>query len=229
MVISFVSFLRLLENEYVFFNPKHLKDAVADWKTLDKHNELTEWIKKYEGQLRMKGEISEIGERFVDLSSSPFHPPCYLSIALEYECEPDYGEIVLDLRKSLNVLARVKVGIFHSPTVQSISRPWAQKAETGEIKMERRVLGWEELRDRLLKEMQEEIKLNELEHPYTIHLIIFIHAQAKQDKVNLYGYLFWRDTSGKVSSEVLEPKSVRLLSSKNRSLETWRRSHKITA
>lgn len=80
---------------------------------------------------------------------------------------------------------------------------------SSEIKMERWILSWEGLRDRLLKEMQEEIKHNELEHPFVIYMILFIHAyQVEKRKVDMYGYLFWREHSGEIGSEILEQKSL---------------------
>lgn len=209
LVLSVISFWRLLRGEYVFFNPKYLEDAIDIWKTLAKvHPEVDEWIKIYEERLKMKKKIGEIGERLVDLSSSQYSIPVCLSMAVEYEPVPNWGSIMVDFRKLLNVLARVKVGIFHLPTGWSTSHVWVQDEETGEIKWESKVLDSNKL-DQLVEDVKKEIKPNKLEHPHTVYLTTFVRAQAEKKEVNLYGYLFWRESSGEVHSETLEPKTFR--------------------
>jgi hypothetical protein len=133
-VLSTMSFFRFLRDEYVYFNPRYLGAALGIWKALAKdHPQIDRWIKIYEERFRSKGTIGEIGERFVDLSSSPYDVPYFLVTAMEYENVPEWGNIMIDFRKLLNVLARVKVGIFNLPPYSWTSRVWVQNEETGEI------------------------------------------------------------------------------------------------
>jgi len=208
-VLSIMSFFRLLREEYVYFNPKYLQDALDTWKVLaEDYPEVGKWIKIYEDRLRLKGRIGEIGERVVDLSSSLYPVPVSLVTAMEYESVPEWGSIISDFRKLLNVLARVKVGIFHLPPWSWTSRVWEQNEETGEIKWIDKVLDSDKL-DQFVDEITREIKYNELEHQDTIYLLILIRVRPERTEVNLYGYLFWREASGEVNRETLEPKTFK--------------------
>lgn len=206
-VLSVMSFFRLLRNECVFFNPRYLKDAVSVWKTLaENHPEVEKWIRIYEERLKSKERMSEIGERIVDLSSSSYPIPVCFSMALEYEAAPYWGSIMVDFRKLLNVLAPVKVGIFHLPAWWSTRKVWMQDRETGEIKWLDKVLDSSKL-DQFVDDIITEIKRNELEHPYTVYLIIFVHAQNKE--VKIHGYLFWREVTGEVNLQKLPMKAFK--------------------
>lgn len=209
LVIAFMSFFRLLREEHVFFNPVYLKDAVDIWKELAESEPedlgVSKWIMMYEERLREKENISGIGERVVDLSSSPYSLPFCLSMALEYEPVPDWGEIMRDFRKLLNVLAPVKVGIFHLPTWPSTCRVWIQDRESGNIRWESKVLDGDKLSE-LIEDIKAEIKLNEIEHPHCIYLTMFVRADDLKKEVNLYGYLFWRESNGEVKSDMLGPR-----------------------
>jgi hypothetical protein len=206
-VLSVMSFFRLLRDEYVYFNPKYLKCAVDYWKVFAENYEVGKWIKIYEKRLELKGKIGEIGERVVDLSSSLYNLPVCLSMALEYEPVPDWGSIMCDFRKLLSVLSPVKVGIFHLPPWPSTSHVWEQDEETGEIRWTEKVLDGDKL-DNFIEDIIKEIKFNSLEHPHTVYLIIFVRAPTEKE-VNLYGFLFWREASGQVNRESLEPKTFR--------------------
>jgi len=206
IVLSMMSFSRLLKDEYVFFNPKYFQDVINYWKPWVKdYPEVDKWIKIYEERLRSKDEMLEIGERIVDLSSSRYAVPVCLSMALEYETLPYWGAIMVDFRKLLNVLAPVKIGIFHLPAWKSTDRLWYQDEETGEITWESKVLQGDKP-DQLVEDIKEDIKDNELEHSYTVYLITFVRAQTEKE-VNLWGYLLWRESSGDVCFETLEPKT----------------------
>jgi len=205
-VLSTMSFFRLLREEYVYFNPKYLKNVLDVWKALEEdHPEVGKWIKIYEERLKLKGMSGEIGERVVDLSSSLYPVPVSLITAMEYEAVPEWGSIIGDFRKLLSVLARVKVGIFHLPPWSQTSRVWDQNEETGEIKWVVKVLDSDKL-DQFGDEISREIRYNELEHPYTVYLLMLIRVRPERTEVNLYGYLFWRKASGEVNRETLEPK-----------------------
>ena len=209
LVLSVMSFLRLLRNEYVFFNPRYLRDAVDVWKTLAKnHPEVEKRIRIYEERLKLKGKIGEIGERMVDLSSSLYLVPVCFSMALEYEAEPDWGSIMVDFRKLLSVLAPVKVGIFHLPAWWKKSQVWLQNEKTGEIKFVDKVLDSDKL-EQFVEDVIREIKRNALEHPYSVYLIILVHAQTENKEVNVHGYLFWREATGEVKLEKLQTKKFR--------------------
>jgi len=206
-VLSVMSFLRFFRGEYVYFNPKYLKDAMDIWKDLaENHPEVAKWIKIYEERFKLKGKIGEIGERVVDLSSSSYPVPICLSMALEYESAPDWGNIMGDFRKLLSVLANVKVGIFHLPPWWSTSRVWLQNEETGEIKWVDAVLDSDKL-DQFVEDIAGEIKRNALEHAHTVYLIMFVRARAEEMEVNLCGYLFWREPSGEVRREMLDTRT----------------------
>lgn len=192
--ISYISFYRLLRGEYVFFRKKYLKGAVGTWRALAKnHPEVEKWIRIYEQRLKSKDDMGEIGERIVDLSSGSYPYPVCLSMALECEAVPKWGSIMLDFRKLLNVLAPVKVGIFHLPARHSTSNVWTQDKETGELEWVDKTLDGNKPEE-LIEDMIKEVKNNTLEHPYTIYLIILVHAH----KEVIYGYLFWREITGEV-------------------------------
>lgn len=155
----------------------------------------------YKKRLESKKEIGEIGERFVDLSSSYHKVPINFSFILEYETLPYWSAIIYDFRKLLSVLAPVKVGVFHLPKWFSTSKLWIQDEKTGRIEREgeSKVLDSSKP-DELIEEMKNELRSNELEHLNTVYLIILIHSPTEKD-VNIHGYLLWRETTGEVHSE----------------------------
>jgi hypothetical protein len=202
-VLSLMSFLRFFRDEYVFFNKKYLKDALGIWKELaEDYPKVKRWIRIYEERLKMKQELGEIGEHIVDLSSSVYPIPVCFSMAVEYESETRWGSIITDFRKLLNVLAPLKVGIFHLPTFYSTSKVWVQE-QTGDIKWLNKVLDGSKP-EQLINDIKTEIKRNELENPDTVYLVILI--RALYDKINIYGYLLWRETTGEVNFEKLPMK-----------------------
>jgi len=210
LVISVMSFLRLLRNEFVFFNPKYLQVALSYWKDYSKHYPGTDkWIRIYETRLKSQSEsrdkMSEIGERFVDLSSSRYPIPKCFSMVLEYEVIPKWGEIIVDFRKLLSVLAPVKVGIFHLPARPTTDKVYTQDEKTGELKWIDEILDSDKP-DRFMDDIRAEIEPNVLEHPYTVYLVILVHAQVGGNEVNVHGYLLWRETTGEVKIEKLQSK-----------------------
>jgi len=95
LVLAGMSYLRIIRGEYVFLNPKHLASVVSYWKMWESLVEeesnrelLNTWIRTYEQRIKSKKKIGEIGERFVDLSSSKFQVPISCSFVLEYETSP---------------------------------------------------------------------------------------------------------------------------------------------
>jgi len=206
LVLSMMSLLRLLRGENVFFDPRHFEGVIKWWKIfVEKYPEMDKWIKIYEERSREKSKIAEIGERLVDLSSSPFSPPVYLSMAFEYEPLPRWGQITQEFHKLLNVLAHVKVGMFHLPAWQSTDELWYHDEKTGKLKWESKVLHGDKPEE-LIESMKEELGNNELEHPYTVYLITFLRALTEKE-VNLRGYLLWKEPAGEVFSETLETKT----------------------
>jgi hypothetical protein len=209
-VIALMSFLRLARGEYVFFNPMYLSDAIEIWKDLAETDprdlEIRKWIQIYQERLKEKKDISGIGERVVDLSSSPYGLPFCMSVAMEYEPMPDWAEIMRDFRKLLNVLAPVKVGIFHLPSSPSTRRIWIQDDGSGRIEWDTKVLDPDKPGS-LIEDMRGELQLNELEHPHTVYLTILVRVNDLSNDVILRGYLFWRETNGEVHSEMLEPRT----------------------
>jgi len=210
-VLATMAFWRLSRGEYVFLDKRHLESVVDLWKgwknfTEKKyHEEISKWIRIYEERLKHKKELGEVGERFVDLASSYHEVPICFTFILEYEASPYWGAIIKDFRKLLGVLAPVKVGIFHLPKLFRTSKLWVQDVGAGKIKWEDKALDSNKP-DQLVEDMKKELKINELEHLYTVYLIILIQSQTVKD-VNLHGYLLWRAPIGEVSSEKLEPRS----------------------
>lgn len=207
-VLALMSYWRLLNSEYVFLNTEHLEDVINSWKkwkTLAEEKEyqerVGEWIQEYEERLKSKEKIGEIGERFVDLSSSRIGLPIYFSFILEYEAEPNWGAIIYDFRKLLSVLAPVKVGIFHLPKWFRTSKLYdPESVKTGKIGWEDKILDSSKP-DELIDDMKNELRGNVLEHPSTVYLIMLIHSL--NEKRSVYGYLLWRETTGKAHSEKL--------------------------
>ena len=206
-VLASMSYWRLFDEEYVFFNPRHLESVVNHWKhwknmLKEKNREelVSKKIREYEERLKHKKKLGEIGERFVDLSSSHLELPIRLSFVLEYEASPKWGKIIYDFRKLLSVLAPVKVGVFHLPKFYSTDSMWVSDKE-GKITWVDKVLDSSKP-DKLIEEMKFELVLNECENPNTVYLIILIHSQTEKN-VNVYGYLLWREITGKVHSEKL--------------------------
>jgi hypothetical protein len=146
--------------------------------------------------------MGEIGERFVDLSSSRYPTPEYFSMVLEYEAIPKWGEIIGDFRKLLSVLAPVKVGIFHLPALRSMDRSWFQDEESGKPEWVDKVLNGDKP-DEVVTDIKAEIELNALEHPYPVYLLVLIHTPMGANELPLNGYLLWRETTGKVAVEKL--------------------------
>ncbi len=97
------------------------------WKTYlqnpEINDEVREWINIYEKRLESKKNLSEIGERFFDFSSSILNLPYPFSQVLEYEASPHWGAIMQDYRKLLGALAPIKIGIFHLPKTSPICNP----------------------------------------------------------------------------------------------------------
>ena len=212
LVLAVMSYWRLAKGEYVFLDKRHLESVVNFWKEWknfaeEKYiEEISTWIRTYVERLKHKKELGEIGERFVDLSSSFFTVPINFSFILEYEASPYWSAIIYDFRKLLNVLAPVKAGIFHLPKLFSTSKVWVPDEETGEIKWEDKFLDSSKP-DELIEDMKNELKLNEVEHPNTVYLIILIHLQTEK-RVNLHGYLLWRETTSEVKSEKLNARKA---------------------
>jgi hypothetical protein len=212
LVLAVMSYWRLMNDEYIFLNTRHFESVVDFWKKWmnsaeEKYREeISQWIRTYEERLKHKKEIGEIGERFVDLSSSYHKVPINFSFILEYEASPYWSAIIYNFRKLLSVLAPVKVGIFHLPKLFSTSKPWVQDEETTKIKWEDKVLDSDKP-DELIDDMKNELKLNALEHPNTVYLIILIHSPT-EERVDLYGYLLWKETTGEVHSETLSAPRV---------------------
>lgn len=126
MVLAIMAFWRIaVGEEYVFFDKRYLASIIDIWKlfqpSLDEEIQakFDIWIKIYEERLKHKDKIAEIGERFVDLSSSYSKLPLYFNFILEYESSPVYGDIIKDFRKLLTILAPLKVGVFHLPRARS--------------------------------------------------------------------------------------------------------------
>jgi hypothetical protein len=207
-VISVMSYFRLLKNEFVFFNPKYLKNAIDDWKYLDEDNhKIDEQIREYEERLKYKEKLGEIGERFVDLSSSKEPVPIYFSIVLEYEPEPYWGSIIKDFRKLLDTLAPIKVGVFHLPSQTTTDRSWMYNDEAREITWVPKVLDGNNP-DQLVNEIKTAIELNHLENPSTVYLLMLIHTNLTEKPIDVHGYLFWREKSGEVKEEKILPRSL---------------------
>jgi tetratricopeptide (TPR) repeat protein len=210
-VIALLSFLRLARSEYVFFNPKYLEEAINIWKKLAETDPSDQIIRKaiakYEERLKQKKNIGGIGEHIVDLSSSYCALPISLTMALEYEPSPDWGEIMYDFRKLLIVLAPLKVGIFHLPSYPTTSRVWVQDENTGNLEWESKVVDATKL-DELIEGMKSNVRLNEMEHSYSIYLMIFIQADEASKTVTLKGYLLWREVGGEVHLEMLETRKL---------------------
>lgn len=207
LILALMSYWRIQRGEHVFLNPRHLKSVMNYWrKWRDSAEEesyrktATFWIRLYEQRLKFEKRISELGERFVDLSSSVSQAPICFSFILEYEASPYWSEIIYDFRKLLSVLAPLKVGIFHLPKYFSTSNIW-EYGKNWEIEWKDKVLDSDKP-DELIGDMENELKLNTLEHPDTVYLIILIHSRDEKS-VDLHGHLLWKETTGEIHSEKL--------------------------
>lgn len=93
IVISFISWLRLIEGERVWFDLKYLDSALAYWKNFFKLAEAKEReyaiiLKRYEILLKHRDELGEIGEFLADVVSSKLGFRCCLDFAMEHENAP---------------------------------------------------------------------------------------------------------------------------------------------
>lgn len=182
-LISFVSWLRLVEEENVWFDISHLETAISLWKRFweladVKDKEFANILSKYEELLKRRKELGEVGEFLVDLVSSKLQSPCCLTLAMEHENVPEWGAIIQDFRKLLNVSAYIKTGIFYLPPYGSLKKEWSQK-ENGEVFRKERYLKWNELKDELIQDMRSEIELNELEHSLPYNFYPFERQQSR--------------------------------------------------
>lgn len=203
-VLAAISLWSFGNGQYVFFDKKHLDGVVQLWRTVKELDEdqIGEWIRLYEERAKQKGKLAEIGERFVDFSSSYYSLPFCFSVILEYEASPYWGAIIHDFRKLLTVMAPLKIGIFHLPKLFRTSEVYVQDLKTGKISWEKKVLDGEKP-DELIEDMKIDLAKNQFENPHTVYLIVLIHLLA--GNLKMYGYLLWREADTKVRSEKLEP------------------------
>lgn len=194
--------------EISFFNPKHFKYALSNWKVWSKNNpelskSLAPKIRMYENLVK-ENLAHELGEKLVDLCSSPSYPSEFLDFAVEYESSPYWHSIIYDFRKLLYISAKVKIGIFHLPTSGATKKTFAID-DKGQLRDAETYLHWKALLDDVTLEMKRGIKNNILENPSTVYLSIFIRETTANGSrtVDIYGYLYNREKSGHVTMQAL--------------------------
>jgi len=201
LVLSIMSLYNFDKGRYVFFNKRYLSNVIDLWKNLLQYPEIKdkvmEWINIYEKRLQIKGNLSEIGERFFDFSSSVRSLPFPFSQVLEYEASPYWGAIMKDYRKLLGALAPIKIGIFHLPKTSTTDKAWSQNEETGEFTWNKVILDSNEP-ELLIVDMENDLMTNYYENPASVYLIMLIHSTYSKP-VNVLGYMLMREFDGKVS------------------------------
>jgi len=201
LVLSIMSRYNFDKGRYVFFNKRYLSNVIDLWKNLLQYpeikDEVIEWINIYEKRLQNKENLSEIGERFFDFSSSIHRLPFPFSQVLEYEASPHWGAIMHDYRKLLGALSPIKIGIFHLPKTSTTDNAWSQNEETGEVTWNKVMLDSNDP-ELLIVDMEYDLMLNNYENPATVYLIILIHSTYNKP-VNVLGYMLTRTLDGKIS------------------------------